>query len=81
MRSIILEDLNELKKRDDLIIRYLDLNSRRLNILINKMGINWEPKYAEELNEIDAELAYLLPAVETLRKHKKNGSDALTSRA
>lgn len=53
------------------ILRYIDLVSRRTEILVNS-GIGWKPEYEKELDSIDKELAQLRPLVdaehETRRK-------------
>ncbi|MDE7185279.1 MAG: hypothetical protein K2O40_12610 [Lachnospiraceae bacterium] len=49
------------------ILRYLYLVDRRLTILTS--GISWKPEYAEELGEIDTELAELRVLVDI--EHKK----------
>ncbi len=46
------------------VLRYLHLVDRRLYIILNS-GINWQPEYGTELDEIDRELMELREVVES----------------
>ena len=59
------ESEKDMKECD--ILRYLYLVDRRLTILTS--GVNWKPEYAEELREIDTELAELRVLVDI--EHRK----------
>lgn len=43
---------------DEQVVRYTRLTARRMKIVMHS-GASWKPEYAQELEEIDAELATL----------------------
>lgn len=53
---------------DEQVVRYTELTARRMEIVMHS-GASWKPEYAQELEEIDAELA-------ELRKHVDAATDA-----
>ncbi len=54
---------------DKQVLRYLDLVDRKLELM--QIGKDWKPEYGQELEEIDQELAKLIPVVERARKEMK----------
>ena len=53
---------------EDQVVRYTELTARRMEIVMHS-GASWRPEYAQELEEIDAELA-------ALRQHVDAATDA-----
>ena len=56
----------ERRMTDQEVVRYLDLVGRRLKLSMS--GVDWKPEYAQELEEIEKELAELIPLVEKERE-------------
>ena len=52
------------------IVRYLELSSRMLQIMLDS-GINWKPEYEAELVAIKKELRQMRPIVDA--EHEKRG--------
>lgn len=48
---------------EDQVVRYTRLTARRMKIVMHS-GASWKPEYAQELEEIDAELAELCKHVD-----------------
>lgn len=48
---------------EEQVVRYLQLVDRRMFIVMNS-GITWKPEYAQELEDIDREIATLRPAID-----------------
>lgn len=51
---------------DQQVVRYLELVSRRLELMM--IGKGWKPEYDAEMEEIERELAELIPLVEQERE-------------
>lgn len=66
-------DEAERRMTDPDVVTYLDLVNRRL--ILCATGKNWKPEYEQELEEIEKELAGLIPLVEkeraTFEKRKR----------
>lgn len=48
---------------EEQVKRYLQLTDRSIFISLHS-GVSWKPEYAQELEEIDRELATLRPAID-----------------
>lgn len=55
---------------DDQVVRYTRLMARRMQIVMHS-GASWKPEYAQELEEIDAELATLGQRVDAALEAKE----------
>lgn len=55
---------------EEQVIRYLQLTDRSLFITMHS-GASWKPEYAQELEEIDRELATLRPAIDAALAARK----------
>lgn len=51
------------------IVRYLELSSRMLQIMLDS-GINWKPEYEAELVAIKKELSQMRPIVDAEREKR-----------
>lgn len=55
---------------EDQVVRYTRLTARRMEIVMHS-GASWKPEYAQELEEIDAELAALRQQVDAALEVKE----------
>lgn len=55
---------------DEQVVRYTELTARRMEIVMHS-GASWIPEYAQELEEIDAELATLRQRVDAALEAKE----------
>ncbi len=55
---------------DEQVVRYTQLTARRMEIVMQS-GASWKPEYAQELEEIDAELAALRQRVDAALEAKE----------
>lgn len=53
------------------VLRYIGLVDRRLQIILNS-GINWEPHYAQEMEDIDKEICELRQMINA--EHERRGN-------
>lgn len=51
---------------EEQVLRYLDLVNRKLELM--QIGKDWKPEYDQEMEEINRELAELIPLAERERK-------------
>ena len=65
----------ERRMTDEQAVRYLGLVDRKLELMA--AGKDWKPEYDGELEEIEQELAGLIPLVE--RERKRSGAKEATA--
>lgn len=65
---------------EEQVMRYLELVDRRMFIVMNS-GITWKPEYAQELEEIDSEIAVLRTAIDAAHaaRHLAQGQEPETT--
>lgn len=66
---VFLDTGEERRMTDQDVVRYLELVNRRLKLSMS--GVNWKPEYEQELEEIEKELAELIPLAEYERERTR----------
>lgn len=64
---------------EEQVMRYLELVDRRMFIVMHS-GVSWKPEYAQELEEIDQEIAVLRTAIDAAHaaRHLVQGEESET---